>query len=274
MVLQHNLMSMNISRNLNKVWNYQAKLTKQLSSGYRINSAADDAAGLCISEKMRAQIRALNQASDNAQDGISLVQTADSALESIQSMIQRMRELAVKAANDTNQSIDRQAIQEEIDALTSEVTRTANSTQFNKKNLLDGSLSDATNGLNLQVGANEGQSINIKMNGATATDLGIDGVDVSDHNKASKATDTYDEALKKLSRMRSRVGSYENRLEYTISNNDNQAENLQAAESRIRDTDIAATMVQYAKNSILIQVNQALLAQSNEAQRGFLKLLQ
>jgi flagellin len=131
MVLQHNLMSMNITRNLNKVWHNQSKITMQLSTGYRINSAADDAAGLCISEKMRAQIRALNQASDNAQDGISLVQTADSALESIQSMLQRMHELSVKAANDTNQSIDRQAIQEEIDALMSEVTRTASSTQFN-----------------------------------------------------------------------------------------------------------------------------------------------
>jgi flagellin len=264
---------MNISRNLNKVWDFQAKLTKQLSSGYRINSAADDAAGLCISEKMRAQIRALNQASDNAQDGISLVQTADSSLESIQSMIQRMRELSVKAANDTNQSIDRQAIQEEIDALTSEVTRTANTSQFNGKNLLDGSLSDSNKGLDLQVGANQGQSINIKMNGAKASDLGIDNIDVSNHDNASKATDTYDAALKNLSKMRSRMGSYENRLEYTISNDDNQAEILQAAESRIRDTDIAATMVQYAKNSILIQINQALLAQTNEQQRGFLKLL-
>lgn len=273
MVLQHNLMSMNISRNLNKAWDFQAKLTKQLSSGCRINSAADDAAGLCISEKMRAQIRALNQATDNAQDGISLVQTADSAIESIQSMIQRMRELSVKAANDTYQSIDRQSIQDEIDALTSEVTRTANMTQFNDKKLLDGSLSDSSNGLNLQIGANQGQSINVKMNGAKASDLGIDNIDVSNHDNASKATDTYDAALKSLSRMRSRVGSYENRLEYTISNNESQAENLQAAESRIRDTDIAATMVQYARNSILIQINQALLAQTNENQRGFLKLL-
>lgn len=273
MVLQHNMMSLNISRNLNKVVHNQSKIMMQLSSGYRINCAADDAAGLCISEKMRTQIRALNQASDNAQDGISLIQTADSALESIQSIIQRMRELSVKAANDTNQSIDRKSIQEEIDALTSEVTRTAESTQFNKKQLIDGSLADVTNGLNLQVGANAGQSINLKMNGAKASDLGIENVDVSNYDNASNATDIYDAALKNVSKMRSRLGSYENRLEYTASNNENQAEILQAAESRIRDTDIAAAMVQFAKNNILIQVNQALLAQTNDTQRGFLKLL-
>jgi flagellin len=184
-----------------------------------------------------------------------------------------MRELSVKAANDTNQSIDRKSIQEEIDALTSEVTRTAESTQFNKKQLIDGSLADVTNGLNLQVGANAGQSINLKMNGAKASDLGIENVDVSNYDNASNATDTYDAALKNLSKMRSRLGSYENRLEYTVSNNENQAEILQAAESRIRDTDIAAAMVQFAKNNILIQVNQALLAQTNDTQRGFLKLL-
>jgi flagellin len=142
-----------------------------------------------------------------------------------------------------------------------------------KKQLLDGSIGDSTDGLNLQVGANAGQSINIKLNGATASDLGIDGVDVTDHQNASKATETYDLAIKNVSKLRSRIGAYENRLEYTISNNDNQAENLQAAESRIRDTDIAEAMVQYAKNSILIQVNQAMLAQTNELQRGFLMLL-
>ncbi|OYO87993.1 flagellin [Lachnotalea glycerini] len=273
MVLQHNMMSMNITRNLGKVLHNQAQIIKQLSSGYRINSAADDAAGLCISEKMRAQIRALNQASNNAEDGISLVQTADSALESIQSMLQRMRELSVKAANDTNQTIDRQSIQEEIDALTSEISRTASSTQFNKKNILDGSIGDNTKGLNLQVGANEGQSINLKINGAKASDLGIEGVDVSNHEDASKATDIYDTAIKNVSKIRSKIGAYGNRLEYTISNNDNQAENLQAAESRIRDTDIAAAMVQFAKNNILIQVNQAMLAQTNDIQRSFLMLL-
>ncbi len=273
MVLQHNMMANNIGRNLNMICKRQAKLTMQLSTGYRINCAADDASGLCISEKMRAQIRALNQASDNAQDGISMMQTADSALASIQEMIQRMRELSVKAANGTNQSIDRKAIQDEIDELTSEITRTAHATQFNNKQLIDGSLSDGTGGLNLQVGANTGQSINIKMNGATATDLGIDGIDVSSYTNATNATDIYDEARKNLSGMRSRMGASHTRLEFTIANDESQAENLQAAESRIRDTDIASTMVQYAKNSILIQVNQALLAQANDYQRGFLKLL-
>lgn len=273
MVLQHNMMANNIVRNLNIACNYQAKITKQLSTGYRINCAADDASGLCISEKMRAQIRALNQAADNAEDGISMIQTADSALASIQDMIQRMRELSVKSANDTNQSIDRKAIQDEIDELTSEVTRTAHATQFNNKQLIDGSLADGTGGLNLQVGANAGQSINIKMNGATAVDLGIGSVDISNHANATNATDIYDAALESLSGMRSRIGAYQNRLEFTIANDESQAENLQAAESRIRDTDIAAAMVQYAKNHILIQVNQALLAQANDYQRGFLKLL-
>jgi flagellin len=249
----------------------QAKLTMQLSTGYRINSAADDASGLCISEKLRAQIRALNAASDNAEDGISLIQTADSAADSIQGMIQRMRELSMKAANDTNQTIDRQSIQDEINELTSEITRTANTTQFNGKKLLDGSLSDATSGLNLQVGANAGQGINIKINGATAADLGIATIDVSNHTNATNAIDKYDEAIKNVTKIRSRLGAYENRLGYTVENNENQAENLQAAESRIRDTDIAATMVQYARNNILIQINQAMLAQANEQQRGFLK---
>jgi len=270
MVLQHNMMSLNIARNMKIITGNQAKITMQLSSGYRINCAADDASGLCISEKMRAQIRALNQASDNVEDGISLIQTADSALASIQDMVQRMRELSVKAANDTNQTIDRQAIQDEIDALTDEVTRTAKTTQFNKKNLLDGSIAG---GLNLQVGANPGQSINIKINGATAADLGITGVMLTNYGTSSGATDIYDNALKSLTRMRSGIGAYQNRLEYTLENNDNQAENLQAAESRIRDTDIAAAMVQYARNNILIQINQALMAQVNEQQRGFLKML-
>lgn len=394
MVVQHNLTAMNSNRQLGITTGMQAKSAEKLSSGYRINRAGDDAAGLKISEKMRSQIRGLNKASTNAQDGVSLIQTAEGALNEAHSILQRMNELAVQGANDTNQDIDRDAINEELDALTEELDRISQTTQFNKQNLLDGNFKDK----NLQVGANANQKIAISIENMNADSLGlgkeyvkqggdtpkrvfyngmsygytaskpmksnvaaaqkkfasqisakiksadflaqydnttgavyyvatIDGKEVR-FDKASAARDAYaknqksimsktladdfqkyvqtshvdgtvnatgeirnkarvddyeaanntitavQEAINRVSTQRSALGAIQNRLEHTIANLDNVSENTQAAESRIRDTDMAAEMVEYSKNNILAQAGQSMLAQANQATQGVLSLLQ
>lgn len=393
MVVQHNLTAMNSNRQLGITTGMQAKSAEKLSSGYRINRAGDDAAGLKISEKMRSQIRGLNKASTNAQDGVSLIQTAEGALNEAHSILQRMNELAVQGANDTNQDIDRDAINEELDALTEELDRISQTTQFNKQNLLDGNFKDK----NLQVGANANQKIEISIDNMNAESLGlgkeqikqggstptkvvyngmsytydktktkesnaalaaskimgsikndvksadftlqtdavtgstyyeatIDGkvkrfekaslaqkAYVSDQQKIAKEAITEDfqkyvvtshtnatsgageyrnkarvddyeaanntitavqEAINRVSTQRSALGAIQNRLEHTIANLDNVSENTQAAESRIRDTDMAAEMVEYSKNNILAQAGQSMLAQANQATQGVLSLLQ
>ncbi len=401
MVVQHNLTAMNSNRQLGVTTSSQAKSSEKLSSGYRINRAGDDAAGLKISEKMRSQVRGLNRASTNAQDGVSLIQTAEGALNEAHSILQRMNELAVQGANDTNESIDRDAINEELDALTQELDRISQTTQFNKQNLLDGSFNDK----NLQVGANANQKIAISIDNMNATALGLRGVNkkvdnqlqsgivaksiayqgfgvtydhstslaanVSDAITAAKtgvsskyttagsgayigvlntetgkneytsfedgkvfdtagsamlhdasfaaanassaitdnlgdylktttstasasvvgysetgrvAVDNYEiandsitaiqEAINKVSSQRSALGALQNRLEHTIANLDNVAENTQAAESRIRDTDMASEMVEYSKNNILAQAGQSTLAQAHQSTQGVLSLLQ
>ena len=395
MVVQHNLTAMNSNRQLGVTTSAQAKSAEKLSSGYRINRAGDDAAGLKISEKMRSQVRGLNRASTNAQDGVSLIQTAEGALNEAHSILQRMNELAVQGANDTNENIDREAINEELDALTTELDRISSTTQFNKQNLLDGSFKNKK----LQVGANADQNIEISIGSMNAKTLGLkdvsgtiektaqEGVNpvaikyqgmsytyrpksslekntanaISDFKKqlsgkytsanyaaqfengkvfykslvndktystVSKAVagdvsavkqamsadvkknintylqtsavtakalssytqngnarvDTYEmannsitaiqDAINKVSSQRSALGALQNRLEHTIANLDNVAENTQAAESRIRDTDMASEMVEYSKNNILAQAGQSMLAQSNQATQGVLSLLQ
>ena len=395
MVVQHNLTAMNANRQLGVTTSAQAKSAEKLSSGYRINRAGDDAAGLKISEKMRSQVRGLNRASTNAQDGVSLIQTAEGALNEAHSILQRMNELAVQGANDTNESIDREAINEELDALTQELDRISTTTQFNKQNLLDGSFKDK----NLQVGANAGQKIAISIDNMNAKTLGLKdvsgtvkpeaqtgekatkityqgmsytyasgkgltsntqaaissfkttidskyksanyaaqfidgkaqykslvddktystvGLAISADKKAAKEAmsanltknintyletsatkatalssytqkgnvrvDTYEiantsitaiqEAINKVSSQRSALGALQNRLEHTIANLDNVAENTQSAESRIRDTDMASEMVEYSKNNILAQAGQSMLAQSNQSTQGVLSLLQ
>lgn len=270
MVVQHNLTAMNANRQLGVTTSAQAKSTEKLSSGYRINRASDDAAGLSISEKMRSQIRGLDQASSNAQDGVSLIQTAEGALNEAHSILQRMNELAVKAANDTNQSIDRSAIQQEIGALASEITRIADTTQFNKQELLDGSFSAK----NLQVGANAGQKITIAIDAMNASALGVASLDMASYGTASSAITLIQSAINSVSGQRSALGALQNRLEHTIANLDTTSENTQAAESRIRDVDMAAEMVEYSKNSILSQAGQSMLAQANQATQGVLSLLQ
>ena len=275
MIVQHNLQAMNANRNLGITTGLQQKSTEKLSSGYRINRAGDDAAGLTISEKMRSQIRGLNQASDNAADGISLIQTAEGALNETHSILQRMNELAVKAANDTNQSIDRDAIQKEMVALATEIDRIACTTQFNKKNLLNGSISN----LNLQVGANKAQNITVAISAMTASNIGIGAkgkycnIKVDKFSTAGNAISAIQIAINKVSDQRSALGALQNRLEHTIANLDVAAENAQASESRIRDVDMAEEMVTYSKNNILAQAGQSMLAQANQATQGVLSLL-
>ncbi len=390
MVIQHNLTAMNSNRQLGVITSGQAKSSEKLSSGYKINRAADDAAGLKISEKMRSQVRGLNRASTNAQDGISLIQTAEGALNEAHSILQRMHELAVQGANDTNQEIDREAIDEELAALTEELDRISETTQFNKQNLLDGSFKDK----NLHVGANADQRISIKIDSMNANSLGLKdfayfkgqtsvsynkmtymGVDydydikmgaasnmsafkdkviqagkdaykdsmvgrgsagtyflsdtkfgstmptaasgasmlgekygellsdawdnllsnakiittttggfgskvtfsaptVLDYDKANATLKAVQAAINIVSTQRSALGAIQNRLEHTVANLDNVAENTQAAESRIRDTDMASEMVEYSKNNILAQAGQSMLAQANQATQGVLSLLQ
>lgn len=273
MVVQHNLTAMNANRQLAITAGSQAKSTEKLSSGFRINRAADDAAGLTISEKMRSQIRGLDQSSINAQDGISLIQTAEGALNETHSILQRMNELAVKASNDTNQSIDRTAIQKEITALGTEIDRIACTTQFNKKNLINGSVKS----LNLQIGANQGQKINIAICAMNASNIGLgkagSGLVMSSFAKAGSAITKIQSAINKVSSQRSGLGAIQNRLEHTIANLDVASENASAAESRIRDVDMAKEMVNYSKNNILAQAGQSMLAQANQSTQGVLSLL-
>ena len=367
MIVQHNITAMNSSRMLGVTTNAQAKTAEKLSSGYRINRAGDDAAGLKISEKMRSQIRGLQKASTNAQDGVSLIQTAEGALNEAHSILQRMNELAVQGANDTNEGIDRDAINQELAQLTTELDRIASTTQFNKQNLLDGTFEEK----NLQVGANTNQKISVTITAMNATAIGLNDsqtVDqkvytlsgdnyftkasaaaaiaskvksigsvmkddttnkkftvngqeytysagdktsvqatataaaksvmaqsvkdyedkitkstttstvtvptVSSYEKAQATLSKIQNAINEVSEQRSALGAIQNRLEHTIANLDNVAENTQAAESRIRDTDMANEMVEYSKNQILAQAGQAMLAQANQSTQGVLSLLQ
>lgn len=269
MVVQHNLTAMNANRQLGITTDAQAKSTEKLSSGYRINRAGDDAAGLTISEKMRSQIRGLDKASSNAEDGVSLIQTAEGALNEAHSILQRMNELATQAANDTNTSSDRTAIQAEITALTSEINRIASTTQFNTMNLLDGCF----NGKKLQVGALNGQTMSISISAMTASKLGINSLTVSTNEVAGKAMSMVQAAISKVSTQRSALGALQNRLEHTIANLDTTSENTSSAESRIRDVDMADEMVEYSKNNILSQAGQSMLAQANQSTQGVLSLL-
>ena len=275
MVVQHNLQAANTNRQLGITTSAQAKSTEKLSSGYKINRAADDAAGLSISEKMRSQIRGLNKASSNAQDGVSLVQTAEGALNETHSILQRMNELATQAANGTNTSVDRSAIRAELDQLTSEINRIQSTTQFNTMNLLDGTFSGATKQMKLQVGALSGQSINFSIANMCATKIGLkENLSVSTFTKAGSYMKSVQNAIEVVSKQRSAMGAIQNRLEHTIANLDTTSENTQSAESRIRDTDMASEMVTYSKNNILAQAGQSMLAQANQSTKGVLSLLQ
>ena len=271
MRINNNLMAMNTHRQLAITNGSSGKSIEKLSSGFRINRAGDDAAGLSISEKMRAQIRGLNMASKNAQDGISLIQTAEGALNETHAILQRMRELAVQSANDTNVTMDRAALQEEVTQLKEEITRIAKNTEFNTQKLLSGGIS----GIKFQIGANETQEISLTINDMTASGstLSVGSVSISSQTGAAGAITTIDDAIVAVSTERSKLGAVQNRLEHTIKNLDNAAENLQAAESRIRDVDMAKEMMNFTKLNILQQASQAMLAQANQAPQGVLQLL-
>ncbi len=272
MVVQHNLTAMNTNRQLGLTTTSQAKSTEKLSSGYKINRAGDDAAGLTISEKMRSQVRGLNKASENAQNGISVVQTAEGALNEAHAILQRMNEISTQAANDTNTTADRTAIKKELTQLSTELTRISSTTQFNTMNLLDGSFTAKS----LQVGALEGQSITISITSMSATSLGVDDTNlvVSTFATAGATMTKIQEAISQVSTQRSALGAIQNRLEYTINNLNTTSENTQSAESLIRDTDMASEMVNFSKNNILAQAGQSMLAQANQSNQGVLSLLQ
>jgi len=347
MRINHNIAALNTYRQLTAGTNAASKSMEKLSSGLRINRAGDDAAGLAISEKMRGQIRGLEMASKNAQDGISLIQTAEGALNETHAILQRMRELAVQSANDTNTTVDRQELQKEIDQLSQELSRIGSTTEFNTQKLLDGSFSGT-----FHIGANEGQNLSLQISdmrgnalamvssvasgtidgtanttvtdtshkleagkytiadnngtlelldgqgnviathagsgvfqdasGNTLIDLGaaangdsfeIGGIDISSQTSANAAITVINDAIEKVSAERSKLGAYQNRLEHTINNLGTSAENLTAAESRIRDVDMAKEMMEFTKNNILSQAAQAMLAQANQQPQGVLQLL-
>ena len=270
MRINNNLMAMNAHRQLGINSGSQSKSLEKLSSGFRINRAGDDAAGLAISEKMRGQIRGLNQASRNAQDGVSLIQTAEGALNETHAILQRMRELAVQASNDTNVSADRTAIQEEVTALGKEIDRISTTTEFNTQKLLTGGLN-----AKIHIGANTGQNLAVTAAAMDATSLSVGsaGISLTSQTGANTAIANIDTALTAVSTQRSKLGAIQNRLEHTIKNLDTGAENLQASESRIRDVDMAKEMMAYTKNNILNQAAQSMLAQANQAPQGVLQLL-
>lgn len=315
MIINHNLPAMNAKRQLGANQFQAAKAQEKLSSGLRINRAGDDAAGLAISEKMRAQIKGLDQASRNSQDGISMIQTAEGALNETHSILQRMRELATQSANDTNVTVDRKEIQKEINALTSEINRISNTTEFNTQKLLSGGSTGSTFTASFQVGANNGQSMEITVNNMSATALGLEGtagtaglgtsvdaltdntavtgaqfsgagvtngtssastgsaLDVSSHQAASASIEVINNAIETVSAQRSSLGAFQNRLEHTISNLNNSSENLQAAESRVRDVDMAKEIMEYTRANILSQASQSMLAQANQQPQSVLQLL-
>lgn len=269
MIINHNLAALNTYNKLTINNAGAGKSMEKLSSGLRINRAGDDAAGLAISEKMRAQIRGLDQASRNSQDGISLIQTAEGALSETHSILQRMRELAVQSNNDTYTTSDRQKLGSEVVQLQNEINRIASQTEFNTKKLLNSGIS-----VTFQVGANSGQTIGMSINKMVVTAL-IGAKIGSTFSSAtfSSVIANINSGINTVSKERANLGAYQNRLEHTINNLNTSSENLTAAESRIRDVDMAKEMMNFTKNNILSQAAQAMLAQANQAPQGVLQLL-
>lgn len=265
MRIQHNMQAANANRMLGGIVSSQAKSTEKLSSGYRINRAADDAAGLSISEKMRSQVRGLNQASKNAQDGISYVQTAEGALAEVTEMLQRVNELAVQASNGTSNATQDGYINAEVTQITTEITRIASATKFNGQKIFGGN--------NIDVWAGETGDNTNKIS-ITAPTIATMSFDLGSDTKAQGEIDKVQAKLEEIAKTRSDLGAVQNRLEHTVKNLDNIAENVTAAESRIRDTDMSTEMVKFSNNNILAQAGQAMLAQSNQANQGVLSLLQ
>ena len=280
MRIQHNITALNAHRNLSNNNSALGKNLEKLSSGYKINRAGDDAAGLAISEKMRAQITGLETAQKNANDGVSLVQTAEGALTEVHSMLNRMVELATQSANGTYSSTNRAEMQKEINALTKEINRISATANFNGTklftsattiNLHVGESSASTNQIGVTLKDMDSKSIGGTFNG---TKVGVSSINLTTVNGARSAIDIANGAIDMISSMRSDFGALQNRLEHTINNLGVQTENISAAESRIRDVDMAKEMMTYTKNNILVQASQAMLAQANQVPQSVLQLLQ
>jgi flagellin len=286
MIINHNLSAMFADRNLKVTQVYLDKSMEKLSSGLRINRAGDDASGLAVSEKLRSQIRGLNQASHNAQNGISFIQTTEGYLQETQDIVQRVRELAVQSSNGIYTAEDRMYIQVEVSALIDEVDRIASHAQFNGMNLLTGRFSRpvgenvVTASMWFHIGANMDQREQVYIGTMTAKGLGVRNVGdesiltLAEMDSANRAIGTLDEALKKINKQRADLGAYQNRLEHAVRGLDIGAENMQASESRIRDTNMANETVSYTKNQILTQAGTAMLAQANQRIQTVLQLLQ
>ncbi len=271
LVINTNISSLNAQRNLAKSQEDLNQAMERLSSGLRINSAKDDAAGLAISDRMSSQIRGLNQAARNAQDGISLAQTAEGALDETTNLVQRMRELAVQAANDTNTTTDRKSLDDEFQQLAKEMQRIAQTTTFNGKVLLSGAF--ATNPAVFQVGANANETVSLTISAATISALGLSGANVASYSAAQSSINLIDKALAQIDSIRGTLGAAQNRFESTIANLKNVAENLSAARSRIMDADIAQETSEMTKNNILQQAGVSVLSQANQTPQLALSLL-
>jgi flagellin len=286
MIINHNLSAMFADRSLRATNNEVTKGMEKLSSGLRINRAGDDASGLAVSEKMRSQIRGLERASKNAQDGISFIQATEGYLQESQDIIQRLRELAVQASNGIYSAEDRMQIQVEVSQLVDEIDRIASHAQFNGMNLLtgrfarDGGENVVTGSMWFHIGANMDQRVQVYIGTMTSKALGVKNIGDNEiisyetPDGSNRAIGTLDEALKKVNKQRADLGAYQNRLEHAVRGISVGAENLQAAESRIRDADMANEMVGYTKNRILSQAGNAMLAQANQNTQQVLQLLQ
>lgn len=285
MIINHNMSAINAQRNLKVTNEYVGKNMEKLSSGLRITRAGDDASGLAVSEKMRSQIRGLNQASRNAADGVSFIQTSEGYLQESQDILQRLRELAVQSSNGIYTQEDRMQIQVEVSQLVDEIDRIASHAQFNGMNMLTGRFAReegsniVTASMYFHIGANADQRERVFIGTMTAASLGLKGVadgkimTMASPDDANRSIITIDAALQKINKQRADLGAYQNRLEYAVKGLDIGAENLQASESRIRDVDMAKEMVDYTKNQILNQAGTAMLAQANQRSQGVLQLL-
>jgi flagellin len=285
MVINHNMSAMFANRQLGVTGLSLSKDMEKLSSGEKINRAGDDASGLAVSEKMRSQIRGLNQASQNASNGISFIQVTEGYLQETTDIMQRIRELAVQSANGIYSDEDRMQIQVEVSQLVAEVDRIASQAQFNGMNMLTGRFAQSagenavTSSMWFHIGANMDQRMQVYIGTMTAAALGVkdvgteDVLSISTPEFANRAIGTIDEALKKINKQRADLGGYQNRMEYAVKGLDIASENLQASESRIRDTDMAAQMVEFTKNEILQQAGTAMLAQANTQSQTVLSLL-
>ncbi len=285
MVINHNMSAMYSNRQLGVTGLSLQKDMEKLSSGMSINRAGDDASGLAVSEKMRSQIRGLNQASENASNGISFIQTTEGYLQETTDIMQRIRELAVQASNGIYTDEDRMQIQVEVSQLVAEVDRIASSAQFNGMNMLTGRFAQptgensVTGSMWFHIGANMDQRMSVYIGTMTATALGVRElgdetiISLASPEDANRAIGTIDEALKKINKQRADLGGYQNRLDYAVKGIDIAAENLQASESRIRDTDMAAQMVEFTKDQVLQQAGTAMLAQANMQSQNVLSLL-